>query len=137
MVFIFIFLSIYFGSCGKLSWLNCQLSSAHKYMIITLHYLFFLSLNLVSKPVVLPQWSMWCSSSPRFPHSSPSVAWNRDDFDTVLDYYSSFFGIVRLRTDIDNLLSNTENFSLYVVHYFFLAGELAASGGLRGLAIDE
>jgi len=26
--FIFIYLFIYFGSCGRLSWLNCQLSNA-------------------------------------------------------------------------------------------------------------
>ena len=30
-----LFFSFYFGSCGRLSWLNCQLSSARQYRIFT------------------------------------------------------------------------------------------------------
>ena len=31
----------YFGSCGRLSWLNCQLSSARKYSIFTYLFTYF------------------------------------------------------------------------------------------------
>ena len=37
--FLVILLSFYFGSCSRLIWLKCQLSSANLYNIITLHYI--------------------------------------------------------------------------------------------------
>jgi len=50
--------------------------------------------------------------------SIASVAWNRNDFIVILGYCSMFSGasifseVARLRMDIDNLPSNTENHKL-------------------------
>ena len=60
MVFIFlvIFLSFYFGLCGRLSWLNCQLSSAASSHYITLHHCNITSLfdrtSNISRDITFP-----------------------------------------------------------------------------------